>query len=707
MSSTRAAGLLLALAALHPPGSSAADAGASAVSPRPAASAATSDPEAAFDREIDELARTGFDWPAPAIEALRRLQQQHAARPDRERRLLLALGSVAAQTGDAAAAGRYAEQLLALPGTDPSGRRLASSNLIRAQVAENTDQLDVAAALAQSVLPVFEAGCDEARSAPPAGTAPACEYRAAWRALQLLERRALSRGLTAAATTHALAGLALAETTRDAPRQMVNLTSLATFAQTDGDTAAANRWLERARQIGQPGNDPAQRARLANGEARVAAMRGELKAMQEALNEALPLSILAHEPRLQAQLLNNLSDCYVRTGRPADALAAVERALPIVRQYHDLRLERVLLSNAGIAKIGLHRIDEAKQDLARLLELWAQGGETGREAQTLQEFGEALSAAGDGRGALDLYHRERSISADIMQANRKAALKELQDRHAAQARERDIELLARDNALKTEALANRELLQRIWWLVAAVMGLLIVLASLLVRRVRETQRRLAASQVQLQAQSERDPLTDLANRRHFHAVMTRLCGDGGYDGALLLIDIDHFKHINDEHGHGAGDAVLVEVARRLQESVREDDLVVRWGGEEFLILSPRAGAEQAEQMAARVLNALAERPFPTAAPDLRVTASIGYARFPLPPHAVEVPWEQAVNLADMALYTAKSQGRNQAVGIRATTAPNRPALAGVEADFDAARREGRVTLLHTHGPQPLEPLRVA
>ncbi len=191
-------------------------------------------------------------------------------------------------------------------------------------------------------------------------------------------------------------------------------------------------------------------------------------------------------------------------------------------------------------------------------------------------------------------------------------------------------------------------------------------------------------------------------------------GHGGFEGALLLVDIDHFKHVNDVQGHAAGDQVLVEVAQRLNDAVRSGDLVVRWGGEEFLILAPRAAneqAEQAEQVAARVLRVLGQTPITVgvgaAAQALHITASIGYARFPLPPYDAEVPWEQAVNLADMALYTAKNQGRNRAVGIVSSTAATRAALQDVEADFDRARHEGRVTLLQTQGPEPRDNVRAA
>jgi diguanylate cyclase (GGDEF)-like protein len=705
--------LLLALAAC---------AGARAAGgPNPTAAA---DAPAAFDVRVDALVGDGFERPARALAALQALQRGAGASLDERRVVLQAIGSVEARSGATQRADAIAEQLLALVPQDASGRVDAAANLVRAEVAETAGQIGVAGALAQTALPAFQTGCAQAAaqatsasastpastasaptasaSASAAESAPAssstCDYRSVWRALQILERRALSQGLPAAAAVHARAALALVERSGDASRQATNLGALALYAQGRGEPEAAQRLLARAVHAASQTHDLAQRARMSNVRATLASMRDDHPAALRELEAARSQAAQANAPRLEAQMLNNLSDEYARLGRPADALRAADRALRIVRRYHDLRAERVLIGNAGIAKIGLGRIAEGKQDMARVLDLWQQGGESGRQVDTLREFGAALAAAGDARDALELYHRERTLSDALMRANRSAALQELRTRNDAVARQREIELLGRDNALKTAALANRALLQRIGWLLAAVMLLAIALATLLYRRVRETNQKLAASHVQLQAQSERDPLTNLANRRHFQSVMTRLCSSGGFEGALLLVDLDHFKHVNDVHGHAAGDQVLVEVAHRLNDAVRADDLVVRWGGEEFLILAPRAGREQAEQMATRVLRVVGGTPIEVGTQRLRVTASIGYARFPLPPHSAAVPWEQAVNLADMALYTAKNQGRNRAVGITATSAATPEALRAVEADFDRAWHQGRVTLLQTPGP---------
>jgi diguanylate cyclase (GGDEF)-like protein len=224
---------------------------------------------------------------------------------------------------------------------------------------------------------------------------------------------------------------------------------------------------------------------------------------------------------------------------------------------------------------------------------------------------------------------------------------------------------------------------------------------LLYRRVRVLNLRLAHNQAFLRAQSQRDPLTGLVNRRGLHEAATQQQVHQVFQGALLLVDIDHFKHVNDGHGHAAGDLVLVEVARRLTQVVRDADMVVRWGGEEFLIYMPVVTPAQAHVLAARVLKVLGGQPVPLAglpAGELRVTASVGYACFPLPPAQLPITLDRAINLADMALYTAKNQGRNRAIGIHAAQAQDDAALRAIEADFDQAWQDARVTLQTTAGP---------
>jgi diguanylate cyclase (GGDEF)-like protein len=662
-----------------------------------------------LDDRIDLLVRDGYDHPNEALAQLQQLRAGAADAPGTARAFTEAEGVIQAQAGRATEAGALAERLLMLSREQNDPLAGAGSNLVRALVAETAGQLDVAAALAQSAVSVYQAGCPptamasaaHASAALAASAVPAsCEYRSLSRAWQVLERRAMGLGQMAAARDAAQAALDLADAAGDLYRKSITLGSLGYIAARSGQADVALRAIAQAKRIAASLPDPVALARVRLQEARIADLRGDLDAGLRATEDAHALAQRAGARRLAGLLLVNLSDSYVKRQRPADALRAANEALPTAREFNDLRTERVLVNNAGLAKIGLHRIAEGRQDLARVLDISRRSGQVGDQAVTLREYGEALAAAGDLHGALELFHRERDLSAEVMQSNRRVLLKEMQTRYDAEAKQRSIELMKSDNALKTAALANRDLMQRIWLLVAAVMALSVVLAVLLYRRVRETNRQLAASHASLRVASERDPLTNLANRRHFHVVMqSHDAGEGkGFAGALLMVDIDHFKHINDGHGHAAGDVVLVEVAKRLNDAVRGEDLVVRWGGEEFLIVASRLSTEQTDQLAARVLASIGATPVLVEGEALWVTASIGYACFPLPPYSVPVQWEQAINLADMALYTAKSQGRNRAVGLASASASDAQSLRAIESDFERAWHEGRVSLRHTTGP---------
>ena len=155
-----------------------------------------------------------------------------------------------------------------------------------------------------------------------------------------------------------------------------------------------------------------------------------------------------------------------------------------------------------------------------------------------------------------------------------------------------------------------------------------------------------------------DPLTGLYNRRYTNNHLESLIArhqPGGQGLAAMALDLDRFKSINDSHGHGAGDEVLREFARRLSENVRGIDLVSRVGGEEFLVVMPDILAENAERVAERVRAAVEETGFrlkDTPAP-LSVTVSIGLA-FHRPGEAGST----LINRADAALYASKNSGRN-------------------------------------------------
>lgn len=152
--------------------------------------------------------------------------------------------------------------------------------------------------------------------------------------------------------------------------------------------------------------------------------------------------------------------------------------------------------------------------------------------------------------------------------------------------------------------------------------------------------------------SSHDPLTKLHNRHYFdHSVLQDNRNPEQLSRSLILLDIDHFKTVNDTHGHHIGDRILRELADVLRQCVREHDLVARWGGEEFIILCHNAALQDAVALARRIADTLEETRFSL---DLPISCSFGIAEL----ETME-PMQQCFERADQALYNAKAQGRNR------------------------------------------------
>lgn len=150
-----------------------------------------------------------------------------------------------------------------------------------------------------------------------------------------------------------------------------------------------------------------------------------------------------------------------------------------------------------------------------------------------------------------------------------------------------------------------------------------------------------------------DELTDVYNRRAFNNKLYTSIGRAKRHNeplSILLIDIDHFKVINDSHGHDVGDLVIKGLARVANESIRQEDMLARWGGEEFAILLPQTGKDSALQFAERLRQKISEHDFPQVE---QITVSIGLAEF-----QIDDTTDSFVKHADVALYQAKDGGRN-------------------------------------------------
>ncbi|MCI5061189.1 MAG: PleD family two-component system response regulator [Alphaproteobacteria bacterium] len=180
-----------------------------------------------------------------------------------------------------------------------------------------------------------------------------------------------------------------------------------------------------------------------------------------------------------------------------------------------------------------------------------------------------------------------------------------------------------------------------------------------VRRKRFQQRLRSSYEVSL-SMALTDALTGLYNRRYFDVHLQKLLQKNETSRkslGLLMMDIDHFKQVNDTYGHAVGDEILKEFARRLQEKLRGFDMVARYGGEEFVAILPDVGENMAHAVAERLRRAIAETPFQCAVPEgeLYVTASIGGT---IVKSGISAEMQTTLKQADAALYKAKEAGRN-------------------------------------------------
>jgi diguanylate cyclase (GGDEF)-like protein len=246
----------------------------------------------------------------------------------------------------------------------------------------------------------------------------------------------------------------------------------------------------------------------------------------------------------------------------------------------------------------------------------------------------------------------------------------------------------------------------------ALIGLLILaLIRFRTRRLESDRRRLEAAveersselarlNRELQEASLTDPLTGIRNRRFFYttiaadanqATRAYFADSGSYsrdhrDLIFYLIDLDHFKLINDAYGHDAGDEVLVECSRRLGLIVRKSDFLIRWGGEEFLIVCRAAERKDAGVVAEKILSAIAEEPFTIAGgKKVNRTCSVGWAPFPWDPALAPLTVDEVLKMADRGLYRAKDRGRNHAIGMLPMEYSEVPVGAG---EAEAAEESG-------------------
>lgn len=395
---------------------------------------------------------------------------------------------------------------------------------------------------------------------------------------------------------------------------------------------------------------------------------------------------------LEAIARGNLADYYLNKGDYPATLAEARKAAALSRAIDDAYSESIAVANIGIAESRMGDADDAISSLRKSLALARQSGYPRIEVAINQELVKALKSAGRYKEALDAVQAIADVNTRITRQERDNAVLELQAKYDDERKNREIERLSTQSRLKDAEAAARLWQQRLWTTLAAIAVMAALLMVLWLLRARRANRRLVKDVASLTEQSWLDELTGVFNRRHFATLMQPHDGNDDAGAALVMLDIDHFKRINDNFGHDVGDAVLVEVAQRLQSFARNRDQVVRWGGEEFVLVLHDTTPQDLPLMARRLLDTVATSSIHVGQHRIDISVSAGCVVHPLEPGC---PWEQSLRLADTAMYRAKRRGRNRAACV---TTVNAPMLQGAGDNLESMVQSDITVVTEVLGP---------
>ncbi|HWI71225.1 MAG TPA: diguanylate cyclase [Baekduia sp.] len=390
----------------------------------------------------------------------------------------------------------------------------------------------------------------------------------------------------------------------------------------------------------------------------------------ERLGEMLSMALAGESPWEEAMSRNDLAHRAREEGRLDDAMAEIGRALDVaggLAPRNGFACGVILCTRAEIGLAAGRPIDALEDARAAMASLRAAdapnpyiyGMTVCVEVRALLEAGRPEEAWQCGRAAVERLRQSVPQARSMILADVASALH--------QAGRGDDAYRALAESAELERLAFRELteLQRDFERAVTEQDAARREAEALATKNREleatldelaaTHRELESLQAQLRDQAERDWLTGLYNRRYLDATLERMRDDVLHAPlSLAVLDLDHFKSVNDRFGHHAGDRVLARAAELLKENVRATDIVARAGGEEFVVVMPWTDVADATACAERLRSAIASEPWSRIAVGMSITTSIG-----LVTSATTTDIDTTIRLADRRLYAAKSAGRNR------------------------------------------------
>lgn len=481
----------------------------------------------------------------------------------------------------------------------------------------------------------------------------------------------------------------------------LNYLVLANIHRRDLDRAMslATEAYDKAKQI----DDIEQVINTRSNQGWVYALQGDFEKQAECLKEVLELTEKHTTDKIQALTVRvNLSHNYLEQEKFEQVIEYADQAIELADEIEH-KVGRAVAMHNKAAAIALSTDKEG--GIALLKEAIAQAEEQQSKSYALDMYrslAKLYEEFDEHENAVESYKKIIELESEIIKSEREDAVQAMQEQYETEKKNREIERLSLEKVAADAEIAEKNARQKLWIALAIVFLLIAVILVQWLRTSRKRNKDLADDNVQLTEQTDRDPLTGAYNRRflqktmqELHQKLKNLDRPGRADDimGIILLDVDFFKKVNDTYGHAVGDAVLVEMTKRFRKLLRERDMLVRWGGEEFVLLLPNINGALCN-VADRVIKKIGKETFNFEGQQLRITISAGCVTWPA---FEEQSWEEALHLADMAAYLSKSGGRNRATCItRIDREANKKELAE---DLLEAEKKSWIELTRIEGPR--------
>lgn len=388
--------------------------------------------------------------------------------------------------------------------------------------------------------------------------------------------------------------------------------------------------------------------------------QGELEQALAIYNKTISLAKKLNNQYSIHSVYTNLAALAFRSGDLAKSNDYALKTLSYAEQHNYQELVAYANSILAINYAYLGDLEKANAYLKRGNDYFEQYQILDSLLDNYQAWADAMADLGDFKSAYAAHVKFKSLNDQIFDAQRESSMLRLKALFQEKQKDKEIERLAILNQRNQAEIANKALQQKLGWLSAATGALLVLLLVFMYRNLAKHNQKLKSQNRELDKQRFFDPLTQTYNRRYFDMVEAkRLTSSETGAFTLLALDIDHFKKINDNYGHAAGDFVLKEFANRIKSAIRESDTLVRMGGEEFLLILHHCKFEQGQQAALKVLRLIDQTEFAFESDIITASVSIGGVSVSTEKHIANIA--AIIDVADKLLYQAKQNGRNRAV----------------------------------------------